>query len=127
MSATPVDKGGCCRRSNPNGLPHLPYSSLPRLSIAWRHLGGEGSKLKFGEVRRGRPRVGGSVAIHLRVSENLADAIDTYIGEHLPEANRQEAVRDLVRLQLTAFGLLPDNDSVQEAVSQPVGQPKGAC
>lgn len=83
--------------------------------------GSGGEPLKSGKTKRGRPPVGGSVAIHLRVSETLAAAIDSYVSEHLSGANRQAAVRELVMQQLTAFGLLSDNDPVQEAISEPVG------
>ena len=77
--------------------------------------------MKFNEVKRGRPRVGGSVAIHLRVSEDLADAIDTYLSKHSSGVNRQEAVRELVRLQLAALGLPSDGVPIDNSTRKAAG------
>ena len=65
--------------------------------------------------------MGGSVAIHLRVSEDLADAIDTYVSKHLSGVNRQEAVRELVRMQLAALGLPYDGDPVHDSSREAAG------
>lgn len=67
-------------------------------------------ELQGGKTRRGRPPIGGSVAVHLRFSEEIAFAIDTYREQCLPGANRQEAVRDLIRLQLASQGMLEAQD-----------------
>lgn len=55
---------------------------------------------------RGRPKAGAAVPIHLRVSDAIAEASDDYRHQCLPLGNRQDAVRELVRLQLAEAGLL---------------------
>lgn len=46
------------------------------------------------------------MAVHLRVPEDVAHAIDLYRTRNLPGANRQDAVRDLLRRQLALAGLM---------------------
>lgn len=62
------------------------------------------------KTKRGRPPSGGSVAVHLRFSDAVAFAIDNYRRQYLPDANRQDAVRDLIRQQLASQGLLATRD-----------------